>query len=138
MTNQTIVIASHQECAIDSAAVIALYAAVDWPWVNRQPAFLTTVLATAPAVGAWDGTRLVGFARAVTDGYFRAYIEDVAIHPAYQRRGIGRRLLTELLTHLAHIDTISLFCQADLAPFYTDLGFRQRGNQVVLHRATPQ
>ena len=138
MTNPSIMIASHEERAMDPTAVLALYAAVNWPWVNRQPTFLTTILATAPALGAWDETRLVGFARAVTDGHFRAYIEDVAVHPDYQRQGIGRRLIAALLTQLVHIDTISLFCQAELAPFYTDLGFRQRGNQLVLHCAAPQ
>lgn len=136
MTKPTIVLASHTQRAIDPAAVLHVYATVGWPWVNREPDLLAVVLTTHPAVGAWAGEQLIGFARAVTDGHFRAYIEDVAVDPAYQRQGVGRQLLTGLLAMLTHIDTISLFCQADLVPLYRDLGFKPRGNQVVLHRAT--
>lgn len=135
--NQPIVIATHSERPIPPAALLDLYQAVHWSWVSRPPEVLATVLASGPAVGAWDGERLIGFVRAVTDGHFRAYIEDVAVHPAYQRRGIGRQLLAQLLDILVHIDVISLFCQADLAPFYAQLEFKARGNQVVLHRNKP-
>lgn len=131
------IIATYAEHPILPAAVLHLYKTVNWPWVSRPPAVLATVLAAEPAVGAWDGDRLVGFARAVTDGYFRAYIEDVVVHPDYQRQGIGRQLLTRLLDELAQIDVISLFCQTELAPFYERLGFKVRGKQVVLHRNKP-
>ncbi len=138
MIDQTIVIAPHTQRAIQPDAVLNLYKTVGWPWVNRQADLLAIVLDSEPAIGGWHGDQLIGFARAVTDGHFRAYIEDVAVHPAYQRQGIGRQLLGCLLGILAHIDTISLFCQTDLVPFYTDLGFVPRGNQFVLHRSAPQ
>lgn len=134
LMNQAIVIATHTERPILPDAVLHLYQTVNWPWVSRQPALLAKVLATGPAVGAWDGERLIGFARAVTDGYFRAYIEDVVVHPTYQRQGIGRQLLSHLLGELPQIDVVSLFCQTDLAPFYEQFGFKVRGKQIVLHK----
>lgn len=42
---------------------------------------------------AWDGTRLAGVLRGWTDGAYHGYICDLAIEPAYQKAGIGRRLL---------------------------------------------
>eukprot|EP00250_Pteridium_aquilinum_P026875 c33751_g1_i1 orf=63-761(+) len=44
--------------------------------------------------------RLVGFGRAVSDGAFIATICDVAVDPAYQRRGIGRRIVKELVKNM--------------------------------------
>ena len=42
---------------------------------------------------AYDGSRLVGCLRVLTDGYFFGTITELLVLPAYQRRGIGSRLL---------------------------------------------
>jgi ribosomal protein S18 acetylase RimI-like enzyme len=97
------------ERAIDPQAVKALYATVDW-WPEREEADIARVLRADLAVGAWENTVVVGFARVVTDQHFRAFIEDVVVHPAYQQRGIGTLLLTKLLGALQHIETITVFC----------------------------
>ena len=44
-------------------------------------------------IGAWDGSRLVGSVRVLTDGYFFATIPEILVDPEYQRRGIGRALM---------------------------------------------
>lgn len=87
-----------------------------------------------PVIGVWDGDLLIGFARDVTDGYFRAYIEDVFIHPRYRRQGLATQMLTQLIDALGHIETISLFCTPELLGLYEQLGFKARRNQVVMHR----
>src|SRR6202044_1507120 len=42
---------------------------------------------------AWDGDKLVGVARSVTDFEFCCYLSDLAIDEAYQMRGIGKELI---------------------------------------------
>lgn len=49
---------------------------------------------------ASDGARLVGASRAITDGEYHGLIYDVAVLPDYQRQGIGRRMMQELLARL--------------------------------------
>jgi GNAT superfamily N-acetyltransferase len=44
-------------------------------------------------IGAWDGERLVGIVRVLTDGYFFAAVPDIFVDPDYQRRGVGRELM---------------------------------------------
>jgi GNAT superfamily N-acetyltransferase len=44
-------------------------------------------------VSAWDGNKLVGVARVVTDGYFFAALAEILVDPSLQRRGLGRELL---------------------------------------------
>ncbi|MFL0583850.1 GNAT family N-acetyltransferase [Solibacillus silvestris] len=66
------------------------------------------------SVGAWKNDVLIGFARAVSDGKFRAYIEDVAILKEFQKLGTGTKLVSILLEELSQIDVISLFCEYDL------------------------
>jgi ribosomal protein S18 acetylase RimI-like enzyme len=48
-------------------------------------------------ISAWAGNRLVGFARAISDGAANAYISTVAVLPEYQKRGIGRKLIQRLV-----------------------------------------
>lgn len=75
----------------------ALFAAVGFRR-RTDPAQLAELLAGSRwVVSAWDGERLVGFARAISDGVSNAYVSTVAVHPDYQRRGIGRALLERLL-----------------------------------------
>ena len=40
-----------------------------------------------PVVSVWDGNKMIGFARATSDGIYRATVWDVVIHPDY--RGAG-------------------------------------------------
>lgn len=44
-------------------------------------------------IGAWDGERLIGIVRVLTDGYFFAAVPDILVDPDYQRRGVGRELM---------------------------------------------
>ena len=111
--------------------MLQLYTAVGW-WPERTTEGVAAVLHRAPAVGAWQGGLLIGFARAVTDGRFRAYIEDVVVHPAHQRRGVGTALLDRLLQELRHIDLITLFAADEVAGMYERVGFK-RTRQVVMH-----
>ena len=50
-----------------------------------------------PVVSAWDRDKLVGFARATSDGIYRATIWDVVIDCDYQRLGLGRKLVENTL-----------------------------------------
>ena len=133
MSRPNIVIATQENRPIAPAAVRQLYTSVNW-WPARQEHDIASVLARDVAVGAWDGDVLVGFARAVSDGAFRAYIEDVVVHPEYRHLGIGSQIIAVLLERLVHIETISLFCEPELITFYERHGFRARNTQVVMHR----
>jgi GNAT superfamily N-acetyltransferase len=68
---------------------------------------------------------LIGFARAVTDDLFRAYIEDVIVDEAYRGQGIGGEITRRLLERLAHVEEIALNCEDHLIPFYERFGFER-------------
>jgi predicted N-acetyltransferase YhbS len=70
-----------------------------------------------------DAGLLVGVARCVTDFSFCCYVSDLAVDVAFQRQGIGRRLL-ELVKSSLH-EKASMFLQAapDAAEYYPHIGF---------------
>lgn len=71
---------------------------------------------------AHAGNRLVGASRALTDGEYHALIYDVAVHPEFQRQGIGRQMMGELLARLP-VWRVMLVSDGDTNDFYAKLGF---------------
>lgn len=53
------------------------------------------------AYGAFDGEKMVGFFRAISDRIGDAYLLELFVEPAYRRRGIGERLCRAVTLHLA-------------------------------------
>lgn len=72
---------------------------------------------------AWHGDRLVGFARAISDGISQAFISDVAILEDYRRRGIGRELVGRLVHGRDHICFV-VQGTSELENCRTDMGFQ--------------
>ena len=101
-------------------------------WLALSPAQIEKALAhSAFLVAARDGARTVGMARLMSDGGYFAVVLDVAVLPEYQGQGIGREMLTRLITHLKgslrpgeHSYTI-LTCPPDKPGFYEKFGFHR-------------
>jgi GNAT superfamily N-acetyltransferase len=74
-------------------------------------------LARTTNIGAWDGPRLVGSIRILTGGYFFATIPEIFVDPAYQRRGIGRRLM-ELALDKVPRGKVAFGAQAQRVAFF--------------------
>jgi GNAT superfamily N-acetyltransferase len=86
--------------------------------------------ATPVALGAWEEDRLIGFARTITDGIYRALIDDVVVEESRRGRGIGSELMRRLLKRLTDMEVEEIFlrCGGDVVPFYQRHGFeRTRG-----------
>lgn len=71
-----------------------------------------------------DGECLIGASRAITDWEYHAMIYDVVVHPDYQARGIGRKIMNALIERLP-VWRILLVCDADRMDFYRKLGFEE-------------
>jgi ribosomal protein S18 acetylase RimI-like enzyme len=127
-----IVVAPHRHRPIEAAAVKALFDGEGW-WPERRVHDIADLLDRGPAVGAWNGARVVGFARAVTDGLFRAYIEDLTVAVDERGQGVGEALVEALHHELAAVDVISAFFEPSLTDLYARLGYRST-HQVVAHR----
>lgn len=91
------------------------------------------------AVSAWDGQRLVGFARASSDTLFRAVVWDVVVAEAYQGLGLGRRLVQALLQApaLSAVERVYLMT-TNSKGFYERLGFEANGRQSLMMLERPR
>jgi ribosomal protein S18 acetylase RimI-like enzyme len=86
-----------------------------------------------PVISAWDEDNLIGFARATSDGVFRATIWDVVIDPDYQRLGLGRKLVETILEHpcMKRVERIYLTTTHQQS-FYERLGFRTNSSTTMI------
>ena len=80
--------------ALSNADLLALYDSVGWTRYLRDPESLRRALENSHRVAAaYDGDRLIGTARTISDGESIIYLQDVIVHPDYQRMGVGRNLV---------------------------------------------
>ena len=79
---------------------------------------------------AYDGQKIVGTARALSDGVCNAYVVDVWTYSPYRRKGIARRMMTNLIARLQG-QHVCLFTD-DALPFYKSLGFTEQGTGIAL------
>jgi len=98
----------------------------------------TAALARTTNIGAWDGDRLVGSVRVLTDGYFFATIPEILVDPAYQRNGIGRHLMA-LALERAPRGKVAFGAQPQSVAFFDRIGCRRSLTGFVAERplATP-
>ncbi len=73
-------------------------------------------------VSAWDGDRLVGVARSLSDFAFATYLADLAVRLAYQRKGIGRELMRRTQKE-GKTATLFLFSAPAAVDYYPHVGF---------------
>ena len=103
---------------------------------GRSKDGLTRMLAHTPFVfTAWDGPRLVGFARVLTDQVYRATLWDVVVDAPYQGRGVGEGLMAYVLEHpvLSRVEKFWLNTR-DKHKFYERFGFVSSPQGMVLER----
>jgi ribosomal protein S18 acetylase RimI-like enzyme len=122
-----------EERPIAAAAVRRLYDGAGW-WPGWGLDGIERAIEASVAVGAWDGERLVGFARAISDGEHRAYVEDVVIDPEYRGQRIGEQLVAALVEAIGGVHIVSLFSEPERVAFYGRNGFRASKTAVMLHR----
>jgi predicted N-acetyltransferase YhbS len=81
----------------DFPGIIGLYRAHGWTHANHPDRLRTAVECSAFTVVAVEDDRVVGFARAMSDGAFAVYLADILVAPDRQRQGIGRALAQAIL-----------------------------------------
>jgi GNAT superfamily N-acetyltransferase len=71
---------------------------------------------------AWEGEKLVGVARSVTDFEYCCYLSDLAVDEAYQKQGIGRELIRVTQSRLGKRASIILIAAPKAEAYYPRIG----------------
>ncbi len=98
--------------------------------VDDREAMRVMLAAANLVVSAWDGDRLVGIARSLSDFVFCTYLSDLAVRLEYQRQGIGKELLRRTQKG-GKSATIFLFAAPAAAAYYEHLGLASGSGWVL-------
>ncbi len=112
--------------AIDLDVLLDLYNSVGWTNYTEKPEMLKKAYENSLLIlGAYENDKLVGVIRVVGDGFSVVFIQDILVFPEYQRRGIGTRLLREVMERYSSVYQMELM--TDNTPktvsFYQSVGF---------------
>lgn len=88
-------------------------------------------------VTVFDNENLVGMARVIGDGAITFYIQDVVIHPDYQGKNLGRKLMEKINLYLEQFIKkeqeiyVGLMAVLGKENFYEKFGFVKRPNDFL-------
>lgn len=120
----------------------ALCTSVGWEDFMNFDVAQTSLDSSIYGVVAVCDEEAVGMGRIVGDGAIYFYIQDIAIHPVHQKRGLGTRIMEALMDYLnAHAPEkafVGLFAAEGTQPFYRHYTFDAypalTGMFTVIHR----
>ena len=96
------------------------------PLGNKKAADLETVFRNSMfRCFVYDEGKLIGAGRALADGIDCSYLCDIAVHPEYQGRGIGKDIVLRLRDLSKGHRKIILYAAPGKEPFYLKLGFKR-------------
>lgn len=81
----------------------------------------------------FDGDKLIGFGRAISDGVYQAAVYDVAVLPEYQGQGMGRKIIESIYDSLPQCNFI-LYASPGKEMFYEKLNFKRMKTGMALFR----
>lgn len=101
-----------------------LRGAVGWP--KMEQSMRDPKLQHFFSVSAYDGEQLVGYVEVVSNGVTDAYVQDLMVHPALQKQGIGTRLMQMTIDEMKKRSIFMLsiiYGEESLKDYYEKFGF---------------
>ncbi|MGY3704534.1 GNAT family N-acetyltransferase [Vagococcus martis] len=116
-----------------------LYDSVGWIAYTKDLKGLEQALVNSLyVVSAWHEEQLVGLIRVIGDGQTILYVQDMLIHPDYQRQKIGTTLMSDILETYKHVRQKVLLTvdEPDVRGFYESFGFEScdKGSTVAFYK----
>lgn len=132
--DSSVTVDNHCQSPIDVQQLQNLFQVAAFWAQNRNLEDLSIAIRNSkPVISVWDGEKLIGFARATSDGVYRATIWDVVIHPEYRGTGLGRKLVESVLSHphMNRVERVYLMTTHQQS-FYERIGFQCNSSTTMV------
>jgi GNAT superfamily N-acetyltransferase len=128
-------IAYKNDVTPDTEAIIAVYASAGLNRPIDDKKRITKMYANSSlVVSAWDGDRLVGVARSITDFCYCCYLSDLAVDLDYQKSGIGKKLVSLTKEILGDQCMLLLLSAPKAMEYYPKIGLEKVDTAFLINR----
>ncbi|WP_319462926.1 GNAT family N-acetyltransferase [Micromonospora sp. RTP1Z1] len=120
---------------------VAVTSAVGWADAYDPAAIPASLAASLHGVVAVEGDRVIGIGRLIGDGAIYHYLQDVAVLPERQRRGVGAAILGRLeewiATRASSRTFVGLFAAGESVSLYRRFGYAVHEDMTGMFRVGP-
>ncbi|KAA2239009.1 GNAT family N-acetyltransferase [Chitinophaga agrisoli] len=115
--------------------IIELYNAAGLPRPTNDAERMKTMFQHSNlVVSAWDGEKLVGISRTITDWVWCSYLADLAVSPDYKESGIGKELIRLTRERIGEQAMILLLSVPGAMDYYPKVGFTKEDRGFIMNR----
>jgi GNAT superfamily N-acetyltransferase len=117
---------------IEEDEVIALYQANEWSSAEKPEQLIPALQNSHTLVSARIDGVLVGIGNAISDGHLVVYYPHMLVHPSYQGKHIGKKMMAAMQTIYGGFHQQMLTADGDAIEFYKTLGFERAGKTLPM------
>jgi GNAT superfamily N-acetyltransferase len=112
---------------VDEAEVLDLYRANNWSSADKPQQLMAALSNSHSLVTARVESRLIGLGNAISDGHLVVYYPHLLVHPAFQRKGIGKKMMQAMQAKYIQFHQQILVADEEAMAFYHTQGFEAAG-----------
>ncbi len=117
----------------EASELLKLFSQTSWAKNRSKEGIAFLLKNTTTYVTVRDNDQLIGFGRAISDGIYRAMLDDIVVDTKYRKQGVGQIIVELLVNQLNDVEQVFLNTKPDLEPFYEKYGFsRSKGVTMSL------
>lgn len=113
---------------IKKEKIIRLYKANNWSSAEKPTDLYNALINSHSLITAWNEKELIGLGNAISDGYLVVYYPHLLVHPNYQGKGIGKRIMDRMQKKYKNFHMQMLTADGKSIDFYRKIGFETAGN----------
>lgn len=112
---------------IGTPEVIALYRSNQWSSADKPEQLMSALRGSHTLVTARVDGELVGLGNAISDGSLVVYYPHLLVHPDYQGKGVGRKIVEAMQEVYRDFHQQMLTADGKAIEFYKSVGFKRAG-----------
>jgi ribosomal protein S18 acetylase RimI-like enzyme len=123
--------------ALDVNQVIELYKRTSLAQrrpIDKPDVFKKMIEHANLIISAWDGDKLIGMARSLSDFAYVTYLADLVVDKRYQRQGIGQKLIQQTQASIEAGSKIVLLAAPTANDYYPQIGFQNNPRAWILEK----
>ncbi|ASQ90166.1 GNAT family N-acetyltransferase [Prosthecochloris sp. GSB1] len=112
--------------------LLEIYTLNGWSSAEKPGLLHKALLHSHTLVSAWVGGRMVGLANAISDGYLVVYYPHMLVHPEFQGKGIGSKMMRAMQEKYKGFHQQMLTADSKAVGFYRKCGFEKAGKTEAM------